>query len=151
MKKIKKQKKKQRVIKLNLDNTFEEKVLTRQGGKIDDGGGTVIFTPRNVFIEKKKRGFFKKQRRLVIYAEGTRNALKFKEVEKLPDGKSKLEMDDLNPFWTQGEAAEFVHKETADSLKSHKPLTWSQFIIILIPTIICLGLLFKIGSHIGAI
>lgn len=153
--KIKRQKIKQRVIKLNLDNTFDETTLTREGGKITDNGGTVIFTPRHVFVERKKRPL-KARRRIVIFAEGTREPLKFKEVE-LPKGevdetgKPKLKMDDINPYWTQGEAKEFVNKETADSLKKHKPMTWAQFIILLIPIVVCLLILLKIASQVGAL
>lgn len=149
MKKLKQKTRKQRAIRLNLDNTFDEIKIDREMGKLNDGQSKMIFTPAHVFVERKKP-MFKNRRRIIIYPEGGTKPIKFKEVT-IPDGKKAAELDDVVPFWTQAEAREFVHKETTDSLKKHKPMSWAQFIIILIPCIIILGVVLKIASQVGAL
>jgi hypothetical protein len=147
--KLKKNKQKQRVIRLNLDNTFIEKTVKRDGAFMHDGQNKIMMQPACVFFEKKRVGLFKKPRRIVLYVEGARNALKFKSITEGKESTNSL--DDPMPFWTQREAKEFVAKETQESLKKHKPLTWSQFIIFLIPSVATLFLVFKIALSLGAL
>jgi len=137
------------VFKLNLDRTFEEVKLKVASGKITDGKNVVLFEPACVFHERNKP-FFRARRKIVLFVDGARNALKFKPV---PDAKDKesLTMDDFNPFWTMGESAEFVDKEITKSLMKHKPMTWAQFVIVLIPVLITLGIVVKLALQFGAL
>lgn len=148
-KKAKRKQKKQRAIRLNLDGTFDEKKFKRDGGKLQDGSNEVLFQPACVFTENKKRGALRGKRKLLLFVEGTRQALKFQAV-KDKAGKVKLVMKDPLPFWTMGEAAEFVDKKVTESLMRHKPMTWAQFIILLVPIIILLFVVFMGFSNMGA-
>ena len=153
-KKLKTKTQKQRCIRLNLDGTFDEIMLPRDKGIIRDGEDRINMQPACVFSERKKRGFFRTRRRIVLFVQGTANALKFKNVEITKSDGSKeptQTIEDLNPFWTMGEAAQFVEKKIAESLDEHKPMTWIQFIILLVPlAITCIGV-FKLLLHFGAL
>ena len=153
----KKKQKKQRVLKLGLDRTFEEIKLNREAGQIKDGEGTVMFEPAAVFDERNKRRF-RKKRKLVIYVEGTTEALKFKPItdaEGKPEldaqGNPKLGMDDFNPFWTVRQSKEFVARQVADTLEQHKPMTWTQFILFFALLAIILGVVVTGFSNMGAL
>lgn len=117
---------------MNLDNTFEEKLVTRDGSQLMQDKERATMQPMNVFTEKKSR-LFRGRRKIVIIPEGTVHPLKFKRVEtKKPNEKGKVvyTMDDPNPFWNMRDTAEFVEKKTAESLAKHKPMTWSQTLLI---------------------
>lgn len=137
------------MFKLNLDRTFEEVKLKVASGKITDGKNVVLFEPACVFHERKKP-FFRARRKIVLFVDGTRKALKFKSVVDT-DKKESLSMEDLNPFWTMGESAEFVDKEITKSLMKHKPMTWAQFVIVLIPVLVTLGIVVKLALQFGAL
>jgi hypothetical protein len=142
-------KKKQRAIRLNLDGTFDEIKLPRDAGKVKDGKNEVMMQPACVFTEKKT-SILKSKRKIILFVEGTTKALKFKNVSTDPK-QEKLRMEDFNPYWTIGEAKQFVEKETAKSLEKHKPMTWAQFVIILIPVLITAGMVAKLLMHFGAL
>lgn len=133
--------KKQRAIKLNLNRTFEEKKFPCDRNIIKDGKNEALFEPACVFTEEKRK-FLKifggKARNLIFFVEGARNALRFGETT-----------DKMNPFWTMEEAEEFIEKEIAKSLAKYKPMTWGQFIIVLIPILACFILLLKIAFYFG--
>jgi len=147
---MRKKMKKQRVLCLNLDGTFDEKKLKRDAGIVYDGKNEVMMQPACVFTERNKRSLFRGRRKIVLFVEGTRRALKFRYV-KDKDGKEKIELEDPQPFWTMREAKEFVAKETAKSLVKHKPMTWMQFVIILVPVLITLGIVVKLAMTFGAL
>lgn len=148
----KNKKEKQRVLVLNLDRTFEEKTLPREGGQIEDKqGAKVNFSPDCVFDEKDKKRL-RKKRKLVLFVEGTTQALKFKETKDPTDPENpKLQLDDLNPFWTVRQAKEFVDKQITESLEQHKPMTWLQYIIMLAVMVIILGVVVMGFSNMGAL
>lgn len=135
---------KQRAIELHLDNTFTEKRFNVDKNKIKPAKNEETrFAPSNVFTERKtwnRLKFWKHRRRLIFFVEGTVEALKFGKVTKT-----------MNPFWTMGETKDFVWKNIMKALTEHKPMKWSQFIIILIPVLISLGLLARIAMVLGAI
>lgn len=141
--------KKLRAIRLNLDGTFDERKFKRDGAKLFDGSNEVLFNPASIFTENKRLGILRPKRRMLLFVEGTRQALKFKYTKE--KGKTaKPSMDDPNPYWTMGEAAEFVDKKVTESLMRHKPMTWAQFVIILIPVILLLFITFFGFSSMGA-
>lgn len=146
----KNKKKKQRVLKLNLDRTFEETKIERDGGKLKDGNNTINFEPSAVFDEKKKRHWWQSKRKLVLYVENTTKALKFKDVPNT-EGKAKLAMDDFNPFWTMKEAKEFVERQVAEAIKERKPMTMWQFIAFIALLVIILGVVVVGFSNMGAL
>ena len=135
---------KQRAIKLNLNRTFEEKSFGCDRNIVKDGGNTVTFEPASVFSEKKSKflgfipRFWKGARHLILFVDGSVNALKFGEVT-----------DEMNPFWTQKEEKKLVKREMKKGLASHKPMSWAQFIILMIPIMACLILLLKISMQFG--
>lgn len=127
-------------MKLFLDNTFEDVRLAFERNKLHDGSDRPMFEPICIFQERKpRRVFWRKPRRLIFLVDGATNALKFAKAD-----------ESMLPFWTKGEAKEFVNVEIAKSLTRFKPMTWGQFIIILIPVLIGLGILIKIAMSIGA-
>jgi len=137
---------KQKAIKLNLNRTFEEKKFGCDRNIVKDGKNTVAWTPACVFSEKKTKAlgfiprFWRGARHLILFVDGAVNALKFGEVT-----------EDMNPFWTQKEERELVKREMKKSLATHKPMSWMQFIIILLPVAGCLILLLKIATYLGAL
>jgi len=137
---------KQRAIKLNLNRTFEEKKFGCDRNIVKDGDNTVIFEPACVFSEKKTKflgfipRFWRGARNLVLFVDGAVNALKFGEVT-----------EEMNPFWTQKEEKKLVKNEMKKSLTKHKPMTWMQFIILLIPIGFIAILLLKVATYLGAL
>lgn len=140
---------KQEVIQLNLDNTCDFLKLNRDGGKLKDGTTTTVDAPPMCTFTENKGHFWRRPRKIVLYVQGTTKALKFKAVNV--DDKTKLEMDDMNPYWTQKEAREFVAKEVAEARKKHKPMTWGQFILLAIPVVVILVLVLKVALQVGAV
>jgi len=136
---LKRKVRKQNTIKLFLDNTFEEKGLPVDRNKIKDGKG-VEFEPICVFHERKpRRVFWRSPRHLILFVDGALKALRFKKGDTT-----------MMPFWTKKEAGEFVNMEIAKSLTQLKPMTWGQFIVLLIPLAISLIILIKIALTMGA-
>lgn len=143
-----KKKKKQLCLKLNLDNTFDEVALPRENAQIKDGTNNVTMQPACIFVERKKPRF-RARRRIILFVEGTARALKFKNVEidpKDPAKGQKPQLDDPQPFWTQGDAAQFVEKKIAESLEKRKPMTWGQVIILFVMMAVNLGIMLWIAS-----
>lgn len=139
---------KQKCIRLNLDRTFDEVSLPREGGMIHDGEDRILMQPAAVFTERKGR-LLRGKRHIILFVKGTSEALKFKEV--VTEKGTEISMDDPNPFWTMKDSARFVEKKIAESLKENKPMTWLQFILLLIPLgITCFGVL-KLLFHLGAL
>ncbi len=132
---------KQQVLKLHLDNTFEDVRLAFDRNKLIDGKDRPIFEPICVFQERKpRRALLRRPRRLLFLVDGATKALKFKEGDTT-----------MMPFWTTEEAKEFVNVEIAKSMTKFKPMTWGQFIVLLIPLCITLLILIKIALSLGAL
>lgn len=132
---------KQRAIKLNLNRTFKEKSFPCDRNIVKDGKNKTLFEPACVFTEEKSKflGLFgRKGRNLIFFVEGARNALRFAKTT-----------EEMNPFWTMEEAQEFIEKEITKALAKYKPMTWAQFIIVLIPILVMLGILLKIALFFG--
>lgn len=135
---------KQRAIKLNLNRTFEEKKFGCDRNIVKDGKNNIMFEPACVFSEKKRKlfgvipRFWKGARHLILFVDGAVKALKFAEVT-----------ENMNPFWTQEEEEKLIEREMKKSLAKHKPMTWAQFIILLIPIIACFVILLKMSFQIG--
>jgi len=135
---------KQRAIKLNLNRTFEEKGFDCDRNIVKDGKNTVAFEPMNVFSEKKTKvlgiipRFWKSARNLILFVDGAVNALKFAEVT-----------EEMKPFWTQDEEKKLVKREMKKSLAEHKPITWTQFVILLLPLFAIFIVVLKIAFHFG--
>lgn len=145
---------KQRCIKINLDNTFEELTLKRDGAIVKEGKNEIIIEPRNVYTEKKKGrlGFLKKARKIILFVENTRYALKFKEwnpPQPNKDGKIPESPNDLVPFWNMGEAQEFVDKKVTESLEKYKSMSWLQVLIVGAIGVVNLALLVKVIIALG--
>lgn len=131
---------KHQVIKLYLDNTFTDEKIAFDGNKLRDGDDRPEFEPICIFQERKsRRVFWRKPRRLLFLVQGAVKALKFKEQDET-----------MLPMWTKKEAKEFVNVEIAKSMIRFKPMTWGQFIILLIPIVVILGVILKIAFTIGA-
>jgi len=133
---------KQRAIKLNLNNTFREKKFGCKRNIVKDGKNETEFEPICVFAEEgiPRWKFWKRGRRLIFFVDGALRALRF--------GKTTEEM---NPFDTQEDIRKLIVKEMKKSLAKHKPMSWMQFIIILLPVAGCLILLLKIATYLGAL
>lgn len=124
---------KQKAIKLSLDRTFVEKSFKRDRNIVKDGKNEVSFEPASVFSEEKSRWkFWKASRHLILFVDGATEALKFSKTTK-----------EMNPFWTQEDETKLVRREMKKSLMEQKPMTWMQFIILLIPIIVILILVLK--------
>jgi len=112
---------------------------------IQDGKNTIVFQPASVFSEEKRKlfgiipRFWKSARHLIVFVDGAVEALKFARVTKT-----------MNAFWTQKEEKELIKREMKKSLAKHKPMTWAQFIIVLIPVFACLVILLKLALYLGA-
>lgn len=134
---------KTRVIELFLDNTFEDKKVPFEVNKLKPTKKKEVkFEPICVFKQRKKRGrfsWFRKEKSLILYVNGAYQALRFGKVTST-----------LQPLWTKEEAERFVKKQVAKSLEEYKPMTWSQFIIILVPVALSLFILLKIALHLRA-
>lgn len=147
-----KTKKKTRVLKLYLDKTFEECKKPYEVGKIKDDKNEIFFSPECVFIERKRQNPLKAKRKIILYVEGTRKALRFKETPDPEDLMKKQKvLEDPNPFWTMRESAEFVDKQISSSLEEHKPLTWTQFLILAVPVVLVLFICLMGFSNLGAL
>lgn len=119
---------KQRAIKLLLNRRYEEKKFSTDRNILKDGDNQTAFEPACVFYEKKPRWkFWRGSKDIVLFVEGAVNALRFGKTTK-----------NMNPFWTQKEEKTLVRREMKKGLASHKPLTWTQFIILMIPIVVIL-------------
>jgi hypothetical protein len=126
---------KQRAIKLNLNRTFEETTFKCDRNILKVDKSTVGFTPVCVFSEKKPRfRFWRGARNLVFFVDGALHALKFSKVT-----------DEMEPFWTKKDEEKLIEREMKKNLTQQKPMTWSQFIILLIPVLVILGISLKIA------
>ena len=132
---------KTRAIRIKLNRKFEEKKFKTDVNVVTyDKNKKVEFEPMCVFSEEKSRWrFWRSARELIFFVEGQVNALRFDKVT-----------DKISASWTQKDVKELVKKEMAKALMEHKPMTWTQFIIILIPVLATLGLVFLIAKRIGA-
>lgn len=136
-----------KVLKLFLDNTFSEIDLPFSVNKIKDEGdqGEITFDPTHVYTERPSKLIGlplvpkKKPRKIVLVIDGKVTPLKFSKTTK-----------NMQVIWTKQEAKEFVKKETAKSLMEFKPLTWTQFIIFMIPIALLLLVSVKVALHVGA-
>ena len=130
---------KQRAIKLNLDRTFEEKSFKRDRNIIKDGKNTINFEPMCVFSEKKSRWrFWRGARHIIVFVDGAVKALRFGKVT-----------EEMKPFWTQEEEKKLIKREMKKSLAEHKPMSWMQFIILLIPIFAIFIVVLKIAFQFG--
>ena len=129
---------KQRAIEVYLDSTFVEKEFSTDNNVIrPEKNEEVRFTPSCVIHERRSWSrfkFYRHPRDLVFFVKGTVEAIKFSENLK-----------EMNPFWTMKEATDFVHKQILKSLSEHKPMTWTQFILILIPILIIMVLAIRVN------
>lgn len=138
--------KKQRVIRIFLDRTFEEKNYETDQNLVKYDGKETRFEPACVITERKSGGsrwkFWRKlksARNLIFFVDGLTEAIRFAKTTK-----------NMQPFWTQKEAHEFANKMTRKALTEYKPMKWSQFIILLIVNLIVLGVVVLIGKRFGA-
>ena len=130
---------KQRAIKLNLNRTFDEKNFGCDRNIVKDGKNECKFEPMCVFDENKpKWKFWRGARHIILFVDGAVKALRF--------GKTTVNM---NPFWTQAEEEELIKREMKKSLAKHKPMSWAQFIILLVPMILIFIVVLKIAIQFG--
>jgi len=134
---------KTRVIELHLDNTYEDKKISYDVNKLKPKKGKeVLFEPICVFKERKKRGFFswlpfrKGGKSLILYVTGAYHALRFGKVT-----------DKLQPTWTKEESQRFADSQIKKSLEQHKPMTWTQFFIILGVNVVTLVVMLGIAQR----
>jgi len=134
---------------LKPNKTFEERNFDAEVNKVKYGKGgntETRFEPVCVFSEEKTKAlgfiprFWRGRRNLIFFVENCVKAIKFKETT-----------EEIQAFWTQKEAKEVVKKEIAKSLIKHKPMTWGQFIILLIPIGIILAFVLAIAMRTGVI
>jgi len=118
---------KTRVIELYLDLTYEDKKIPYDVNQLKPRKDEKVqFEPVCVFRERKKWGLFswlpfrRGGKSLIFFVNGAKNALRFGKVTS-----------ELQALWTKKEAKEFVHKEVAKAHEEQKPMTWTQFIILL--------------------
>lgn len=136
--------KKIRGIRLFLDQTFEERRFASERNKAKYGkknNTETSFEPVCVFSERRswsKFKFWKNPRHLIFFVDEALSALRF--------GKA---IDEIASMWTQDEIKTVVKKQMAKSLTEHKPLKWSQFIMLMIPIVAILILLVSIANRVG--
>jgi len=130
--------KKQRGIELHTNNTFTEKNFAVDKNLIKPSKEEECrFAPKNVFAENRtwaRWKFWRHKRHLVIFGEGLTKALEWKELK-----------EGMNPFWTMGEAKDFVHKLAGKALVEVKPLKTWQFMLILAFLFIVIILLIRLN------
>ena len=133
---------KTRVIELHLDNTFEDKKVRYEVNQLKPSKKEkVMFEPICVFKERKKISLFswlRPRKSLILYVNGAHKALRFDKVT-----------DKLQPLWTKKEAGTFVKKQVAKSLEEAKPMTWTQFFILLGVNVVTLLVLFAMAQRFG--
>jgi len=129
---------KTRVIELYLDNTFDDKKVKFEVNKLKPTKKKEVqFEPICVFKERKK-GRFRRRKSLILFVNGAYQALRFEKVT-----------DKLQPLWTKKESEEFVKKQVAKSLEEAKPMTWTQFFILLGVNVGILVFIFAIAQRLG--
>ena len=118
---------KTRVIEIFLDNTFEDKKISYDGNKLKPRKKeTVEFEPICVLKKRTKRSFFswlpfeRRKNSLILFVNKAHKALRFGAIT-----------EELQALWSKKEAREFVKKEIAKAHMEQKPMTWTQFFIIL--------------------
>lgn len=120
---------KQRIVVLRKNKTFREQNVKVKDGQLKPSKKEeVIYSPAQVFTEERSWSpvkFWKQPRKLVFWVKGAVKAVDFTE-----------DMKGLNPFWTMEEAYDYVYKNMQKALTEHKPMKWSQFIIIVILLIV---------------
>lgn len=119
---------KQRVCKINLNRTFEEKTVDVDANQLKVGKeDEVTFFPSNVFTEAKKSRlkFWRGNRSLVFFVDGAVKALSFSEVTDL-----------MQTLWTKKEATEHTKKQVAKARVKFKPMTWGQVILLAVLIIV---------------
>jgi len=133
---------KQRAIKLFINKTFREKKFGCNRNIIKDGKNECEFEPACCFDEVgiPRWKFWKRPRSLILFVDGAVKALRFSKTT-----------EEMRPFWTQKEEEELIKRQMKKSLAKHKPMTWMQFIVLLIPVGIILILLLKIATYLGAL
>lgn len=131
---------KQRAILIRLNNTFKEKVFkTDQNKLLYEKKKETRFEPISVFSEEKPRWkFWRSARNLIFFVDGALEALKFGAITK-----------DMRPFWTQKEIDKIVKKKMAEALTEHKPMKWSQVILLFIGLMANLVILIAIAQRLG--
>ncbi len=127
--------KRQRAIKLFHNKTFVEKKYKTDRNSLKDGDNDCEYEPSMVFDEVgvSRWKCWRAKRRLVLFVDGATKALNF--------GKTTEEM---KPFNTQGDLKKLVRREMKKSLAEHKPMKWSQFILLMIPIVVILLLLLNL-------
>ncbi len=129
---------KNRVIKLNLDKTYEEAMTVCEEGKIDwSKKKKPEYEPDAVFRPQHRGRLFRKPQ-LILFGEGCSEAYKF-------DKKTK----GLQTHWTEEEAQRVQEKQLALSIEKYKPFTWGQVILLAVPTFITLFLAVVIANRVG--
>lgn len=129
---------KQRVIELYLNNTFEEKKISYDVNKLKPRKkDEVEFEPICVFHERKKR-FLRKPRKLVLYVNGAKKALRFAKVT-----------DEMQTLWTKEEATEHVHKEMSKAHEARHPMTMWEFGVIIAILMVIILVNIKIALFFG--
>lgn len=113
---------KQRAIRLYLDETFDEKNYKRDVNTVKVGNDDEVnFTAKKVFVEVNipRWQFWRKARRIILFVDGSVDALGFSKVTK-----------SMQQLWTKKEATNHVKKEIAKARLKFKPLTWGQILFI---------------------
>ena len=129
---------KNRVIKLNLDKTYEDEKKVCEKGIIDwNKEKHPEYEPDAVFRPLHDGRIFKKPQ-LILFGEGCSDAYKF-------DKKTK----GLQTHWTEAEAQRVQEKQLALSIEKQKPFTWGQVILLAVPIILNLILMIAIANRLG--
>lgn len=116
---------KQRAIQLKLNKRFVEKAFKTDLNIIKDGKNETEFEPDCIFTEDKPRWkFWRGTREIVLFVDGAVKALRFSRVTQ-----------NMAPFWNQDDERALIRREMKKSLASHKPMTWGQFVLLMIPIV----------------
>ena len=122
---------KQRSIRLNLNNTYDEKGFDLAKEKVD-------YEPICVFTENKpRRAFYRGTRTLTFFVNGTVKAIRFAK-----------DTTEIQSRWTMKESEEFVEKEIAKAHAELKPIKTWQFVVIMVFLVLNLILLLNVGGYI---
>ena len=133
---------KTRVVELYLDLTYEDKKVPYDVNKLNPKKDPVQFEPVCVFKRRTKRSFWswlpfeRKKNSLILYVHGAFKALRFDKIT-----------DKLQPLWTKEESERFADSQIKKSLEEHKPMTWTQFFIILGVNVVTLIVMLGIAQR----
>jgi hypothetical protein len=133
-----KRKRKNRVIKLNLDKTYEDERKPCERGVIEWSKDKKPEYEHEAVFKPLHEGRIFKKPQLILFGEGCVNAYKFDKT-----------MKGLQTHWSEDEAQRVQEKQLALSIEKQKPFTWGQVILLAVPIFLNLILMVAMCNRLG--